>query len=368
MAENFQTNRGGLSKIAMKILMVIDAWYPHVGGGQVHVWELSKKLVDFDNEVTIYTRDLGEWNDYYPKIKVIRVGHFKKFANVIGRLEFLILAQIYALFSNYDILHLHAFSPGLIAPLVKIFRKRKIIFTMHGEGMKISGLGFGSKLLEDLVFYKIPYDLEISVAKQTLKKKSAAKKVVIIPNGVNIEQFKSAQRKRYKVKEIIYFGRLFYDKGIDLLISAFTRLDIKGLKLTIVGEGPELENLKKQTGENIEFKGKLEGEKLNLALKKADLFVMPSRLEGMPIRLLESWAAKLPVVVTDVGDNHLFISEGKNGFIADVNEESLVREIKKAMSSNLVGIADNAFLEVQSYSWHKIANWTNEEYQKLYGS
>jgi glycosyltransferase involved in cell wall biosynthesis len=352
----------------MKILMLVDAWFPLTGGGQIHAWELSKQIADQGHRVLIFTRDLGQWNLNYPNIKVIRVGHFKKFANIFGRLEYLVLALIYSLFSDYDVWHAHAFSPGLLTPFVKFFRGKPTVFTAHGAGLQIAGLGANGKwldnLLQEIVFYKMSYEAEITVAKKTFTQKSLAKKIIVIPNGVNINNWQKAQRQRKEVKHLLYVGRIVYDKGVDLLMEAFSQL--KNMDLTVVGEGDELPKLKRLTrGRKVKFVGRLEGEKLAAEFKKADLLVMPSRVEGMPLRLLEAWAAKLPVVATKVGDNEVYIKEGRNGFLADVETSSIQNAIIKASQSNLNQITERGWNDVQKFTWTKIADKTINVYEEV---
>lgn len=367
VAQNFENVYSKLTDKKIKILMLVDAWFPHIGGGQVHVWELSKKLAEKGCQISIFSRDLGKWDKKYSGVEVIRVGNHKKFAHFWGRLEFLFLALIYSLKANYDILHTHAFSPGLVAPFIKFFRNKPVVYTVHGKGYKISGLGFGESILEDIVTYKIPYDLEISVAKNTIIKKASAKKLLIIPNGVDINRFSKARRKRKEINRILYVGRLFFDKGVDILIEAFKILKIPGVSLTIVGEGPEEKTLKKIShGDDIKFNGKLEGSGLINAYKKADMLVMPSRVEGMPVRLLEAWAAGLPVLATKVGDNGRYIKEGINGFLSKPDIESLRNGIRKVLrNKSLDKIIANGEKNVKNYSWDIIAEETLKGYRQL---
>lgn len=351
-----------------KILMVVDAWFPHVGGGQIHVWELSKALVDLGYLVTIYTRDLGETNLYYKGITIKRVGHFKKFTNIFGRLEFLLVALIYSLFADYQILHLHAFSPGLLAPVVKFFRpNKKIVFTVHGKGFKIAGLQVSGDFLENLVFYKIAYDLEITVAKSTLTQKVKAINLAVIPNGVDIKKFNQVKRTKKKITNILYVGRLSFEKGTDLLIQAFEQLGDDSLKLSIVGEGPQFNNLKKiANNQNIHFKGSLFNEDLLLEYKKSDLLVLPSRTEGLPLVIFEALASKLPVLTTDVGDIKSYIKDNQNGFLTKPDVNSLKEKIKKVIGfKDFNRITENGYLTVSDYDWSKIAIKTSDWYQNL---
>ncbi len=370
ITKDFETIYFKLTTKKIKILMLIDAWFPYVGGGQIHVWELSKQLAKIGCEITIFTRDLGRWNEFSDGVRVIKVGFSKKFANIFGRIEYLIYALIYSLSAKYDILHAHAFSPGLIAPFVKILRNKPVVYTVHGKGAKIAGLGFGEKFLENLVTYKIPYNLEITVAKNTITKKTSAKKLVVVPNGVDIEKFATARRKRTKIKKILYVGRLSYEKGVDILIEAFKGLKSKKLSLSMVGEGGEYEKLKKMAREvNINFLGKLTSHHLISEYKKADLLVLPSRTEGQPLVLFEAWAAKLPILVTRVGDNEKYIKDGVNGYLTYPDVKSLTMSINKIFDIKDIGeVTNKAYLRVQKFSWNNIAYKTLGGYnQLLYG-
>lgn len=349
-----------------KILMVVDAWFPHFGGGQVHVWELSKHLAKLGYEIEIFTRNLGDWDEEAEGVKVIRTGHFKIFSNIFGRVEFLFLALIYSLTANYDIWHGHAFSPGLIAPFVKWIKRKPTVFTLHGRGVKIAGCPIGGSFLQDLVFYKISYSALISVAKSTLEKNLQTKNVFIIPNGINPEKFAPAIRLRSKIKKVIYIGRLSKEKGVDLLIGAFNRLGNRRLKLSIVGNGPEEQKLKQYQGKNIFFAGRLDGKDLVAELKSADLLVLPSRTEGLPVTLLEAWAAKLPILVTDVGDNSRLVKNGKNGFICHTNETAINNSLRNILKSkNLPEIAEAGYANALSLSWGFIVVETSSIYEKL---
>jgi 1,2-diacylglycerol 3-alpha-glucosyltransferase len=354
------------NKRDLKIAMVIDAWFPHYGGGQIHVWELAKSLQEKGCQVDIITRNLGGWTNPRSDIKVIRLGRFKKFSNIYGRIEFLFLSLLHLLNSDYDIIHAHAFSPGLLGPLLKAFSEKLVVFTVHGKGFKVAGSPINMNFLEELIFYKVPYDLEITVAGNTLKRPTKAKITKIIPNGVNIDNFRKAIRKRSRIKRIIYVGRLSYEKGVDLLIEAFRLIPQKDISLTIIGDGEEFNNLKQISKKlAIEFLGRLEGKALIDQFKRADLLVLPSRTEGQPIILLEAWAAKLPVLATRVGDNEKFIKNGKNGFLAEPTVNSLKESLEEALNSDkLIQISENGFKDVKNYTWGEITDRTYQSYQE----
>ncbi|MFW5634164.1 MAG: glycosyltransferase family 4 protein [Erythrobacter sp.] len=134
---------------------------------------------------------------------------------------------------------------------------------------------------------------------------------VWLPNGVDTRFWHPGKAEGYSDSdsfELVTVGRLDPVKGFDVLIEAFAILRGRhpGARLTIVGEGEERAALARQAERLgvescIEFAGRRSPEDLRTLLHRADLFVLPSRSEGMPLSLLEAMACALPCVATDVG-------------------------------------------------------------------
>jgi glycosyltransferase involved in cell wall biosynthesis len=122
-------------------------------------------------------------------------------------------------------------------------------------------------------------------------------------------------------------ARLSGEKGIDDLLLALARLRDQGTPATleIVGEGPdraELEALARKLGlsERVRFSGFIpHGPRLVSALDGADVFVLPSRSEGLPHSLVEAMARALPVVATAIGGIPAFL-HGDRGIVVPVGD------------------------------------------------
>jgi len=181
------------------------------------------------------------------------------------------------------------------------------------------------------------------------QKQTPPKHSVLIPNGIQLPSFSET----YKTKDnmrivldtpasrtvIVFVGRLNEQKGLDVLLNAIRLL--KNLKsdfeLWIVGSGPQQFIL-----EVLMLKLKIEGMVKFLGFRKdiahilsvADIFVLPSRYEAMSIALLEGMAVGLPCIVTDVGDNALFIREGREGLVVPKeNVTALASALKKLITN-----------------------------------
>ena len=127
-----------------------------------------------------------------------------------------------------------------------------------------------------------------------------------------------------RVDNIIFLARIEKAKGIYITIDAFKILkeNYPQMSLTIVGDGIELENVKKFVIKNnipdIRFTGALYGNNLIKELKKAQLCTFPTFYgEGMPTSVLESMAFGMPIFTRNVGGLPDFFENGKMGYITD---------------------------------------------------
>jgi glycosyltransferase involved in cell wall biosynthesis len=139
-------------------------------------------------------------------------------------------------------------------------------------------------------------------------------RIICLPNFVDVESYRSSPAKDY----FLYFGRLLYEKGLDLLIRAAAGLG-RG-SLHILGDGPvrrELEELASEVGgENIVFLGHRSGEELRRILSEAQFVVLPSRwYENLPFSIMEAFASGKAVVASDLGGIPEMVEDGVNGYL-----------------------------------------------------
>jgi glycosyltransferase involved in cell wall biosynthesis len=163
-------------------------------------------------------------------------------------------------------------------------------------------------------------------------------KLFVIPNAVEGDRFAKvvpADLKPLGIPEncrvMISIGRLERQKGFDLLIDAVTKLSKipEDLRFLIVGDGPDAANLKllvrnKRLDQHVCFAGRRED--VPQLLAASNVFILPSRWEGMPNVVLEAMAAGLCVITTDVEGIPELIQDGVNGIVVPV--ESAARLAK----------------------------------------
>lgn len=155
---------------------------------------------------------------------------------------------------------------------------------------------------------------------------------------VDITKFKDIKREPVPGR-ILYVGRLVKGKGLDLLIESLKSVDEK-FELRIVGDGTEnewnyIENLAKRSGigERIIWCGFKEGKELVDEYRKADIFVLPTRVDCYGLVLLEALCSRLPIVASKYADGaYDIVQDGVNGYIVDpFNHKEFASAINKAI-------------------------------------
>lgn len=158
------------------------------------------------------------------------------------------------------------------------------------------------------------------------------KKLVHIPNFINIENFESNfENDGY----ILFVGRLSKEKGVLTLLNAVKGLDVS---LKIVGDGPmrkEYEDFAKENSiNNVSFEGYKSGDELKNIFRNSAFVVFPSEwYENAPMTILEAFAYGKPVIGSEIGGIPEMVIEGKTGLLfkpCDYNE--LKEKIKYLLS------------------------------------
>jgi len=285
--------------------------------------------------------------------------------------------------NKYDLCHCWT---GWPSGFFGYFFEKDQKFIIGLRGTDVPGFNQRMGILDKIVFN--PYSkivwgraTKIITNSEGLKKlahKTWKGNIEIIYNGVDTKIFtpgkkpKISETKVYddvqkpkKVLDkprIITVCRLIKRKGLEYLITALKDLD---LELDIIGEGPELDNLKRladDLGVKVNFIGYVKHDDLPKYYQKASIFVLPSLYEGMSNSVLEAMASALPIVTTDTGGTQELIHD--NGII--VRKKS-ANEIRKA----IITIINNDLIKEQGKNSRKIAlelSWTNiaKQYYKLF--
>ncbi|MEA1962804.1 MAG: glycosyltransferase [Patescibacteria group bacterium] len=351
----------------LNILILITK--AEIGGAQMSVLNLAEELKKQGHNITVA---FGQGNFLSEKLKKLNIPYyrFKKLIrshNPIKNLLFLFEFKNYLKLNNFDIIHINS-TNALLAGIGAKQTKTKTIFTFRGMSLLDSNykknqflkiiyrlyFKFLLKYIDKPVFVsKFNYDFAI--------KEKIIKKGNVVYNGLNKERLKFYNKK--KVKNLLAshlnadlndkfiigtIGRHCYAKNYKFLINIFPdilKINPFAVCVIIGGFGEETGKYKKLIKKlNLKNKIFLTG-KINNASKfisAFDLFTLVSRYEGMPITLIESLFAGLPILASRVGgilemlnndSRQLFELNNKNDFLKKFitlsQEEEIIKNIKK---------------------------------------
>ena len=147
------------------------------------------------------------------------------------------------------------------------------------------------------------------------------RRVAVIGTGYNAQIFHRGQPLAHEGLRLIYAGKLCEKKGLLALLPALTLLWQRGLRFSLAlagGEGNRAEYHRIRSAAeavpfSVELLGKLAQPQLAEAFRNADLFVLPSYFEGLPLVLVEAMACGLPVVTTDLPGIRPWLTENIPG-------------------------------------------------------
>ena len=209
-------------------------------------------------------------------------------------------------------------------------------------------------------------------------------KLDVIPNGIDPSKFdlpfdRAEFRKwfaRPEEKIVFFVGRMVPEKGVQVLIEAAPEIvgAYNDVKFVIVGGGDKtyLIGLAESLGvsDRIFFTGYIDDETLLKLYNVIDVAVYPSLYEPFGIVALEAMAAKVPVIVTDVGGLREVVDHGISGLTAwadnpDSLAWALVRILKNPYSAK--AMANNAYRKVtDQFNWGRIAEQTSAVYDRVW--
>jgi glycosyltransferase involved in cell wall biosynthesis len=193
-------------------------------------------------------------------------------------------------------------------------------FTMHGisETDYPAGLLLGRKIEAAEFVVCVSYFGRAQAMRLVAPEQWA--KLHVVRCGVPVPT--NDARKPSKRKEIISVGRLSAEKGQAGLLQAFATLsdDHPDAALVIVGDGPEGSTLRAMAARlgisgRVTFTGRLSEPDTLRRIAAADMLVLPSFMEGLPIVLMEAMAAGTPVVASRVAGIPELVDDGRNGLL-----------------------------------------------------
>lgn len=375
----------------MKIAVIGVKGLPAKQGGiEHHCEEIYPRLVAQGHSVDLfarssYTESTSLQSYDYKGVRVVSLPCL-----YAGGMDALLSSALGAIASSkkqYDIVHFHALGPSLFTWLPKLTTSAKIVVTCHGlDWQRAKWQKAPGKLLYYGERAAVRFADEIIVVSEELRsyfKKVYNKDTTYIPNAASClaesdPQFAfGTSLGLTQQKYILFLGRLVPEKCPDLLIKAFQKLQPQGWKLALVGGTSDTAEystkLVKMAASNkdIIFAGQLKGSNLAELIRGAGLFVLPSKLEGLPLAMLEAMQEGIPVIASNIPVHQQFTSE-QRGLVFQVNNlDSCINTLDWAIHhpEEMAVMAKNAQKYVQThYNWKDISEETLKVYTTLCSS
>lgn len=323
----------------IKILQFITL--SEIGGAQTVLYRIIKHLPE-NFEITLICAKAGELVDM--------VKNLDKDINIVGidelqrdlsfNLDSIVFKKVYSIIKQeqFDIVHCHSSKAGVIGRICGYLNKTpKIIFTSHGlsfnnhQGILKRSLYKTAEFISGKCCHNVVCVSEYD--KNKLKSVVSKKKLIVIPNSVEQQSHPPSLsflelRRGEKVKNqinILFVGRLSEPKLPELLIKCFVEFKNKNVKLQIVGDGPKFD-LCKDLKNNFALQNiQLLGTQLDVKrfYSEADIFILLSRWEGLPMTIIEAMSFGLPVIASNVGGIPELIKNGYNGYLVDNKEKQI---------------------------------------------
>lgn len=352
----------------MRVAFATDGFFPHsVGGMQRHTTLLANALVDLDIEVDVYAPAGHEQGDQRFRVITLPWPGGRVYALTLHRWAQRLAPAIAR--ESYDVVYTQGLSlggrvPPTVAPTIfnphglEMFMPASAIDTAKGWPLRVAArrearvasrvISLGGRLTDIAV-------KGLGVPRE---------RVAVVPNGVDTGYFQpdAAPRERGL---LLFVGRFFRNKGIDLLLEAFARVAAPDARLVLVGSGPLRKSLEESVrDERVTFLGGVSEAELAALYRRADCVVVPSRSDGMPTVILEAFACGTPAVASDVGAVAELV-DGDTGILlpsGDVPALTAALEQMVGLSDaarEAVGMAARAKAETR-FAWPAVAARTAE--------
>lgn len=310
---------GGSGIVATELGMLLAA-----RGHQVHFisYQLPFRLDQFRENVFFHQVDVSSYPLFkYPPYTLSLAA---KMADVVCRWKL-------------DLLHVHYAIPhataAFLAKQISGDCKIKVVTTLHGTDITLVG--------SERSFFEITkFSVEISdgittvsesLRKQTVEMFDTKKLIAVIPNFVDVDDFKPGvrhcSRRTFAAEDemiMMHASNFRPVKRIPDVIEIFRRVREKvKTKLVLVGDGPEMslaEHLIGQHGLNDEVMLLGNQDSIGTILPVADLFVLPSQTESFGLSALEAMSCGVPALVSDTGGLPELVTNGVDGFLLPVGD------------------------------------------------
>ena len=390
----------------MRILMLSWEYPPHIIGGLGrHVTDLTDALAQIGVEVHIITPQLKEGSRYERTAQGVHI-HRVAVPPIADRMLFPLTQELNIALKHaaldvqrhaggFDLIHAHDWLVAQAGIALKHLCHLPLLATIHAtergrhQGHLTNDLSLQIDRLERLLTgeaHRIIACSHFMAREVHTTFDTPYEKIDIVPNGVVVrsspfqsDEERVAFRRRFVRDDqplVFSVGRIVYEKGLHLLIDAWSRVlaQFPHAHLIIAGAGGYLDALRQRAqnagvADHVTFTGRISDEERDRLYHAADAAVFPSLYEPFGIVALEAMAARCPVIVAHTGGLAEVVKLHETGLtVYPNNVDSLVWGITHTLAHPHWSQARalNAFQDVCTrYNWHTIAQTTLDIYRQV---
>lgn len=372
-------------------ILVINSEYPPIGGGAGNASaNIARWLIAFGHEVAVLTAHYEglprvESRDGLTVHRIPALRRKQDRSGAFEQLAFILSGSLHApgltrRFKPDVTLAFFGMPSGAIAWLLK--KLYRIPYVVSLRGGDVPGFRpYDFKVFHKLIgpFLRVIWHAASRVIANSHGLGDLARAfdsgidIPIIPNGVDGSRFDAGQRD-WTSPRLLSAGRIVYQKGLDLGLRALAQLQELDWHWYIAGDGPQMESLRTLAQElgiegRITFLGWQSQDELADEYHQANLFLFPSRHEGMPNAVLEAMASGLPVVATRIAGSEELVVDGETGMLVSPEDVDSLREGLRALlidadKRERMGQASRLRVE-REYSWESVARQYSEYLEKI---
>lgn len=350
-----------------KILYIVEA----MGGGVfTYMVDLANQMCEKYEVYIAYAirpQTPKDYQDYFDnRIKLIEVKNFTRAINISKDIKAFSEIKKIADKIQPDLIHLHSSKAGVLGRWAFNGKQIPVYYTPHGYSFLMDNCSKLKKCIykgiERISNLRACTTISCSLGehKESL---NITNKATYISNGINIEELEKKLKKYIlntnseKVFTIFTLGRVCHQKNPELFNEIARRLP--NVRFLWIGDG-ELRNV--LTSNNIEISGWVDRDEALRLSYEADIFILTSLWEGLPISLLESMFMKKICMVTDVIGNKDVIIDNFNGYICK-NIDEFEMKIRENIDNYNNDIVNNAYNDIlKNYDIKNIG----KKYSKIY--
>ena len=369
---------------ALRVALVTEFYYPHLGGVTEHVYHFSRELAREGHAPLVITSHMSPQTQDAPFVR--RVGRSVTLPSngslariTVGTRLGRQIADILKA-ERIDIVHVHgglAPTLGLVAPRAAHRIGIPVVTTFHSWFRRSVGYRFYRAPLQkslDQIAAKIAVSEPVVEALSRYFRASWD----VIPNGIDLDDFGPDGRlpsdTRIDEPQLLFLGRLDPRNGLDVVLAAMPRIveAYPRARLTVAGDGPLrpwYESLARPLGKNVEFIGSIYRERAQ-RYAASDLYLCPTNKASFGITLLEAMACGTPMIVSEITGFRELIDGGSEAMLVPPADPgrwaeatiALIRDPKRRGLMSRAGLQKAA-----RFGWPTVAQQVLGVYRRVLG-